>query len=79
MCFSLPSCASQEKRIAETVVDEMNDQQKSEYYKLKDLNDHLLKQLAIGQNELLQMSTRRSEMEADIATSKVIHVIGCSF
>ncbi|VDM33462.1 unnamed protein product [Hydatigera taeniaeformis] len=61
----------QEKKIAETVVEEMNDEQKAEYLKLRDFNDHLLQQLAMGQKKIAQLSARRSELEADIATSKI--------
>ncbi|KAL5960633.1 hypothetical protein TSMEX_011629 [Taenia solium] len=61
----------QEKKIAETVVEEMDDEQKAAYLKLRDFNDHLLQQLTVGQNKIAQLSIRRSELEADIATSKV--------
>ncbi|EUB58013.1 Intraflagellar transport protein [Echinococcus granulosus] len=61
----------QEKKIAESVVEEMNDEQKAAYLKLRDFNDHLLQQLTIGQNKIAQMSARRSELETDISTSKI--------
>lgn len=49
----------------------MTDEQKAAYLKLRDFNDHLLQQLTVGQNKITQLATRRSELESDIATSKV--------
>lgn len=63
----------QEKRISEGVVEDMSDEQKMSYLKLKDLNEHLLQELSIGQAKLVQLSLRKSELEADICTSKVGH------
>ncbi len=61
----------QEKRIAEGVVEDMTDEQKSSYLHLKDMNNHMLKQLTEGQRELDDLSTRRRELELDISASQV--------
>jgi len=39
------------------------DDKKKKYHQLKDLNEHLLKQLENGQQELDQLSMKRSELE----------------
>ncbi|VDD75262.1 unnamed protein product [Mesocestoides corti] len=59
------------ERIAEGVVEDMTDEQKSAYLKLKDLSQHLLKQLEMGQKELEELSAKRRELELDISSSQV--------
>ncbi len=49
----------------------MTDEQKSSYLHLKDMNNHMLKQLTEGQRELDDLSTRRRELELDISASQV--------
>jgi len=39
------------------------DDKKKKYHQLKDLNEHLLKQLETGQQELDQLNMKKSELE----------------
>ncbi|KAL7055042.1 hypothetical protein AAHC03_024180 [Spirometra sp. Aus1] len=61
----------QEKKMAESVVEDMTDEQRAEYLRLQDLNEHLLNQLANGQKTLDEMSSRRRELEVDIVSSQI--------
>jgi len=47
------------------------DDKKKKYNQLKDLNEHLLKQLENGQQELDQLSMKRAELE------EVLYCIVC--
>ncbi|KAM7533843.1 hypothetical protein Aperf_G00000105532 [Anoplocephala perfoliata] len=68
---ALESEIEQEKKIAESVIEDMDNNQRAAYLKLKDLNDHFHQQLSVGQIKLSQMSTKRSELELDISMSKI--------
>jgi len=39
------------------------DEKKKKYHQLKDLNEHLLKQLETGQQELDQLNMKKAELE----------------
>ena len=44
---------------------------RQKYLELKDLNEHLLKQLEVGQQELDKLNMKKSELEEELAMSPV--------
>ncbi|CAH8629438.1 unnamed protein product [Heterobilharzia americana] len=61
----------QEQQMSETVIHEMNDNERERYSKLKDLNTHLLNQLSQGQTDLEQLNTRKIELEEALTISPI--------
>ncbi|VDP25098.1 unnamed protein product [Schistosoma margrebowiei] len=71
---SLKSCElelKQEQEMSEIVIQEMVDTERERYFKLKDLNIHLLNQLSEGQMELERLNTRKAELEEELLTSPI--------
>ncbi|CAH8637597.1 unnamed protein product [Schistosoma rodhaini] len=71
---SLKSCElelKQEQEMSEIVIQEMVDTERERYFKLKDLNAHLLNQLNEGQMELERLNTRKAELEEELITSPI--------
>jgi len=55
------------------------DDKKKKYHQLKDLNEHLMKQLENGQQELDQLSMKRAELEEVAFISSIyFSLIFCS-
>lgn len=50
------------------------DEKKKKYHQLKDLNEHLLKQLEVGQQELDQLNMKKAELE-----EVGLHCLPCLF
>ncbi|CAI2732943.1 unnamed protein product [Schistosoma spindalis] len=72
--LSLKSCElelKQEQEMSEIVIQEMVDTERERYFKLKDLNVHLLNQLSEGQMELERLNTRKAELEEELITSPI--------
>nr|CAH8866846.1 unnamed protein product [Trichobilharzia regenti] len=61
----------QEQQMSEAVIQEMDDNERERYLKLKDLNAHLLNQLSEGQIELERLNTRKTELEEELVTSPI--------
>nr|CAH8866850.1 unnamed protein product [Trichobilharzia regenti] len=57
--------------MSEAVIQEMDDNERERYLKLKDLNAHLLNQLSEGQIELERLNTRKTELEEELVTSPI--------
>ncbi|XP_074642572.1 intraflagellar transport protein 74 homolog [Tubulanus polymorphus] len=61
----------QEKRMADNLVANMKPEMRQKYMQLKDLNEHLLKQLETGQQELDALTTRKENLEEELSASQV--------
>ncbi|CAH8866491.1 unnamed protein product [Trichobilharzia szidati] len=61
----------QEQQMSEAVIQEMDDNERERYLKLKDINAHLLNQLSEGQIELERLNTRKTELEEELVTSPI--------
>ncbi|KAK4467750.1 hypothetical protein MN116_008681 [Schistosoma mekongi] len=72
--LSLKACElelQEEQQISENVIQEMNDKERERYFKLKDLNTHLLNQLSEGQLELEALKFKKVELEEELSTSSI--------
>ena len=61
----------QEKRMADNLVADMKPAMRQKYHELKDTNDHLLRQLDHGQQQLDELNSHISEFEDKLAQSQV--------
>jgi intraflagellar transport protein 74 len=61
----------QERSLTETMVTGMPEEMKKKYHELKDLNEHLLKQLESGQQELDKLNMKKAELEEELSMSPV--------
>ncbi|CAH1779959.1 unnamed protein product [Owenia fusiformis] len=61
----------QEKRMADNLVADMKPAMRDKYLQLKDLNEHLLKQLENGQQEVDQLDLKKAELEEELSMSTV--------
>ncbi|CAH8550752.1 unnamed protein product [Schistosoma turkestanicum] len=71
---SLKSCElelKQEQQMSESVIQDMVATERERYFKLKDLNVHLLNQLTEGQAELERLNARKADLEEEISTSPI--------
>ncbi|KAH8856838.1 Intraflagellar transport protein 74 like [Schistosoma japonicum] len=72
--LSLKSCElelQEEQQLSEKVIQEMSGKERERYFKLKDLNAHLLNQLSEGQVELEELKVRKAELEEELSTSAI--------
>lgn len=60
-----------EQQKSESLIQEMGSEERGNYLRLRDLNDHLMAQLTEGQARLEQLTARRIELEQEISTSQV--------
>lgn len=61
----------QERRMADNLVNDMEPEMRQRYMKLKDLNEHLLRQLENGQQELDQLNSRIESLQEELSQSQV--------
>ncbi|KAK7485298.1 hypothetical protein BaRGS_00023397, partial [Batillaria attramentaria] len=61
----------QERRMADNLVNDMEPEMRQRYMKLKDLNEHLLRQLENGQQELDQLNSRIDSLQEELSQSQV--------
>ncbi|CAH8654987.1 unnamed protein product [Dicrocoelium dendriticum] len=67
---SLEQELKREQQKSESLVQEMGSEERGNYFRLRDLNDHLMAQLTEGQAQLDQLNARRIELEQEISTSQ---------
>jgi intraflagellar transport protein 74 len=60
-----------ERSLAEAMVTDMPSDKKTKYQELKHLNEHLLKQIEIGQQELDKLKLKKAELERELEMSPV--------
>ncbi|KAJ8305919.1 hypothetical protein KUTeg_016464 [Tegillarca granosa] len=61
----------QEKRMADNLVNDMNQEMRGKYFKLKDMNEHMLRQLEKGQQELDVINSKIESSQEELAMSQV--------
>ncbi|KAG5441349.1 Intraflagellar transport protein 74 [Clonorchis sinensis] len=61
----------QEQNLSETMIQDMSDDERQKYLRLRELNTHLMGQLADGQAQLEQLLARQAELEEDLSTSQI--------
>ncbi|KAI0209160.1 intraflagellar transport 74 [Lamellibrachia satsuma] len=61
----------QEKSMTDTLVEHMDASMRQKYLQLKDTNEHLLRQLENGQQQLDQLNVKKEMLEEDLAVSPV--------
>ncbi|XP_064604644.1 intraflagellar transport protein 74 homolog, partial [Liolophura sinensis] len=61
----------QEKRMADNLVNDMEPEMRQKYFHLKDTNEHLLKQLESGQQELDTLNTKLDNLQEELSMSQV--------
>ncbi|XP_076440903.1 intraflagellar transport protein 74 homolog [Babylonia areolata] len=61
----------QERRMADNLVNDMDPETRQRYMQLKDLNEHLLRQLENGQQELDQLNSRVDTLQEELSQSQV--------
>ncbi|BFZ16629.1 hypothetical protein BsWGS_19668 [Bradybaena similaris] len=61
----------QEKRMADNLVNDMEPTQRQRYIQLKNLNEHLLKQLETGQQELDTLNSKIDNLQEELSLSQV--------
>ncbi|VDO14354.1 unnamed protein product [Rodentolepis nana] len=69
----------QERRIAECIIEDMDDEQKAKYLKLRNQSDFFLQQLSTGHSKLTEMLERCNELELEISTSSIRQEALCIF
>lgn len=61
----------QEKRMADNLVNDMNPDMRQKYFRLKDMNEHMLKQLENGQQELDVLNSKIEGLQEELSMSQV--------
>lgn len=61
----------QEKRMADNIVNDMNPKMRQRYFELKDINEHMLKQLENGQQELDVLNSKIENLQEELSFSQV--------
>lgn len=61
----------QEKRMADNIVNDMNPKMRQRYFELKDVNEHMLKQLENGQQELDVLNSKIENLNEELSFSQV--------
>ncbi|KAK3091735.1 hypothetical protein FSP39_022257 [Pinctada imbricata] len=61
----------QEKRMADNMVNDMNPEMRQKYFKLKDANEHYLRQLERGQQELDVLTSKIENLNDELSMSQV--------
>ncbi|KAL3869372.1 hypothetical protein ACJMK2_042060 [Sinanodonta woodiana] len=61
----------QEKRMADNLVNDMNPEMRQRYFQLKDMNEHMLKQLESGQQELDVLNSKIENLQDELSVSQV--------
>lgn len=61
----------QEKRMADNLVNDMEPDMRQKYYRLKDMNEHMLKQLESGQQELDVLNSKMEGLQEELSMSQV--------
>ncbi|XP_052098080.1 intraflagellar transport protein 74 homolog [Mytilus californianus] len=61
----------QEKRMADNIVNDMNPKMRKKYFELKDVNEHMLKQLERGQQELDVLNSKIENSNEELSFSQV--------
>lgn len=61
----------QEKSMADNMVADMPHDLKQKYTRAKEINEHLIKQLELGQRDVDQLSLKRKELEEELSNSPV--------
>ncbi|KAK2157503.1 hypothetical protein LSH36_190g05020 [Paralvinella palmiformis] len=61
----------QERSMADNMVADMKPEMRQSYLQMKDVNEHYLKQLESGQQELDRLSMKKTELEEELAISPV--------
>ncbi|KAL5017535.1 hypothetical protein ScPMuIL_007124 [Solemya velum] len=61
----------QEKRMAENLVNDMEPAMRERFYKIKDMNEHMLRQLENGQQELDVLNSKVENLQDELSMSQV--------
>ncbi|XP_052778155.1 intraflagellar transport protein 74 homolog [Mya arenaria] len=61
----------QEKRMADNLVNDMDTEMRQKYFRLKDMNEHMLKQLESGQQELDVLNSKTEGLNEELSMSQV--------
>ena len=73
--LSAPAVTSdpQERRLADTLVDSMPDDVRERYWALRERNVQLQTAIEAGQQQVDTLSSRKNELDAELAASPVRH------
>ncbi|XP_067677226.1 intraflagellar transport protein 74 homolog [Haliotis asinina] len=71
MITQLNTELDQEKRMADSLVNDMEPEMRQRYFRMKDMNEHLLKQLENGQQELDQLNSKIEGLQDELSMSQV--------
>lgn len=61
----------QEKRMSDNLVNDMNPEMRQKYMRLKDMNEHMLRQLESGQQELDVLNSKIDGLQEELSMSQV--------